>query len=97
VKGSLSGDNIKRKERKRAMSSKKLGSALTAGLVTVAFAACLGASAAAAADSKKQAVVAPHHIHHTHRLYGYAEPGLFAPFANARPGYTLNHDAWMRD
>lgn len=79
------------------MPAKKLRSALTAGLVTVAVAACFGASAAAAADSKQQAVVAPHYVHHTHRLYGYAEPGLFAPFENARPGYTLNHDAWTRD
>jgi hypothetical protein len=79
------------------MSSKTIGSALAGGLVTVSLVACLGVSAAAAAGNEQQSPIARNGIDTAHGLYNYAGPGSFAPARYPRPGYTLNHDAWLRD
>lgn len=88
------------------MSSKKKGSALTAGFVIASLAVSLGAGAAAAAGRDRHAAIAAHRVHNAyivHRrhnlagLYGYAGTTQYAPggmFSYA-PGYTDDHDAWL--
>jgi len=78
------------------MSLKINTSVLSAGLVIAALTVSVGTSAAAAGN-EQQSAIARNGIDTAHRLDSYAGPETFASVRYAQPGYTHNHDAWLRD